>query len=489
MITAAPDFDTASDALRLGAYDYVSKPIQLDLLLHLTKTAMKHKELADEKERYRSNLEAIFKSVKDSIITVDKDMVVIEINEAAKSICSLSRSSIEKPLGSLQTHCEGRCIDALAETVKKKKPVEIYHLECRRVSHPQQVVTINTYPLINNHGAFTGAVLVVRDETHVAVLEKEMKERQRLHNIIGKSEKIQTIFSYIEDLADVQSTVLITGESGTGKELVAEALHYKGGRNHKSLVKVNCSALSDNLLESELFGHIKGSFTGAVNDRVGRFQLADGGTILLDEIGDMPPMIQVKLLRVLQEKTFERVGESTSVKVDVRVVACTNQDLREKIERGEFREDLYYRLNVVEIRVPPLRERREDIPFLVDHFIRKFSKSINKNVLGLSADVRKVFMNYSWPGNVRELEHALEHAFILCHHKTITINHLPPVFESLFVAKTNPYNNEGVDEKQAIVQALERAAGNKTMAARSLGISRRSIYRKINNYSINMKDW
>ncbi len=487
MITAAPDLDTVSDALRLGAYDYVSKPVQLDLLLHITKTAMKHKELADEKEKYRSNLEAIFKSVKDSIITVDKDMVVTEINEAAKSICHLTRNSIGKPFESLLMHCGGRCVDAFAETVKGKKPIEIYHLECRHESCPQQVVTVNTYPLINNQGTFTGAVLVAKDETHLADLEREMKERQRLHNIIGKSEKMQTIYSYIEDLADVQSTVLITGESGTGKELVAEALHYKGGRNHKSLVKVNCSALSDNLLESELFGHIKGSFTGAVKDRIGRFQMADGGTILLDEIGDMPPKIQVKLLRVLQEKTFERVGESTSIKVDVRVVACTNQNLREKIERGEFREDLYYRLNVVEICVPPLRERYDDIPYLIDHFVKKFNKSINKDILDLTVDVRKVFMDYSWPGNVRELEHALEHAFILCHQKTITMKHLPPVFESFFVTKVTPCNNVGVDEKRAIVQALEKAAGNKTMAARLLGISRRNIYRKIKYYNIEMR--
>ncbi len=488
MITAAPDFDTVSDALRLGAYDYVSKPIQLDLLLHITKTAIKHKALADEKEKYRSNLEAIFKSVKDSIITVDEDMVIIEINEAAKSICHLSRNSIKKPFESLLTHCGGRCMDALAETVKGKKPIEIYHLECRHESCPQQVVTVNSYPLINNQGTFTGAVLVVRDETHLAGLEREMKERQRLHNIIGKSEKMQTIYSYIEDLADVQSTVLITGESGTGKELIAEALHFKGGRNHKPMVKVNCSALSDNLLESELFGHIKGSFTGAVKDRIGRFQMADGGTILLDEIGDMPPKIQVKLLRVLQEKAFERVGESTSIKVDVRVVACTNQDLREKIEQGEFREDLYYRLNVVEIYVSPLRERTEDIPVLIDHFVKKFNESINKNISGISTDVQKVFMDYSWPGNVRELEHALEHAFILCHQKTITIKHLPHVFENFFVTKTNLYDNVGVDEKRAIVQALEKAAGNKTMAAKLLGISRRNIYRKITDYKIENKN-
>ncbi|NOR65655.1 MAG: response regulator [Candidatus Scalindua sp.] len=487
MITAAPDLDTASDALRLGAFDYVSKPVQLDSLMRIIKTAMKHKTLADEKEKYRSNLEAIFKSVKDSIITVDKDMIIIEINEAAKKICHLSRDSVGKPFKSLLTHCNGRCVDALEETVKGKAPIEIYHLECRHSFCPQQVVTVNTYPLINKAKVFTGAVLVVRDETHLADLEREMKERQRLHNIIGKSEKMQTIYSYIEDLADVQSTVLITGESGTGKELVADALHYKGGRNHKSLVKVNCSALSDNLLESELFGHIKGSFTGAVKNRVGRFKVADGGTILLDEIGDMPLRIQVKLLRVLQEKTFERVGESTSIKVDVRVVACTNQDLREKIAKGEFREDLYYRLNVVEICVPPLRERKEDIPSLIGYFVKKFNKKINKNILSISSDVQKVFMDYSWPGNVRELEHALEHAFILCHQKTITLKHLPPVFENFSTAKAHFFKNMGVDEKQVIVQALEKSAGNKTMAARLLGISRRNIYRKIKDYKIEMK--
>ena len=488
MITAAPDFDTASDALRLGAFDYVSKPVQLDALMHITKTALKHKVLTDEKEKYRSNLEAIFKSVKDSIITVDKDLFVIEINEAAKDICYLSRDSIGKSFKSLLTHCNGKCAHALEETVKGKNPVEIYHFECRHKSCPQQVVTATTYPLINNKGIFTGAVLVVRDETHLADLEREMKERQRLHNIIGKSEKMQTIYSYIEDLADVQSTVLITGESGTGKELVAEALHYKGERNHKPLVKVNCSALSDNLLESELFGHIKGSFTGALKDRIGRFKMADGGTILLDEIGDISPKIQVKLLRVLQETTFERVGESTPTKVNVRVVACTNQDLREKIELGEFREDLYYRLNVIEIKMPPLRDRKEDIPFLIDHFINKFNKKINRNIAGISTDVQKMFMNYSWPGNIRELEHALEHAFILCHQKTISLKHLPPAFEKFLVTREAHSNNMGVNEKQAISQALEKTAGNKTMAARLLGISRRSIYRKIKDYEIKMQN-
>ncbi len=488
MITAVPDFDTVSEALRFGAFDYISKPVQLDSLMHITQTAMKHKALIDEKEQYRSNLEAIFKSVKDSIITVDKDLFVIENNEAAKDICSLTRDAIGQSLKTLSLRCDGKCINVLEETVREKKPSETYHLECRHNLRPRQIVTVTTYPLINNFGVFTGVVMVARDETHLADLEREMKDRQRLHNIIGKSEKMQSIYSYIEDLADVQSTVLITGESGTGKELVADALHYKGPRSGMPLIKVNCSALSNNLLESELFGHVKGAFTGAVKDRVGRFQMADGGTILLDEIGDMSLRIQVKLLRVLQERTVERVGESSSIKVDVRIVASTNQDLREKIACGEFREDLFYRLNVVEIRIPPLRDRKEDIPALTNHFVKEFNKKLNQNILGISTDVQKMFMAYNWPGNIREMEHALEHAFILCHQKTISIEHLPPTFEAFFAGKIDFINNRGINEKQVVLQALEKAAWNKTMAAKLLGISRRNIYRKIKEHNIEVKN-
>jgi transcriptional regulator with PAS, ATPase and Fis domain len=274
------------------------------------------------------------------------------------------------------------------------------------------------------------------------------------------------------------------GESGTGKELVAEALHYNGNRSHKPFVKVNCSALSENLLESELFGHVKGAFTGAVQDRVGRFQKADGGTIFLDEIGDISPRTQLQLLRVLQEREFERVGDSTPIKVDVRVVAATNQNLKEKIRRGEFREDLYYRLKVVEISMPPLRERREDIPLLVEHFLEKFNKKLSRDIVSVSSDVQKIFMEYPWPGNIRELEHTMEHAFILCRQKTITVNHLPSVFKEFIGFKTFTLEDVKVDEPHAIVQALNKTAWNKAGAARLLGISRRTIYRKMKEYKI-----
>lgn len=487
MITGAPDIRTASDALRLGAFDYISKPVLQDALLRVTKVALQHKVLTDEKERYRSNLEAIFRSVKDAIITVDKDLLVVEINEATKYICSLSRDSIGKPLYSVPKHCDGKCFDALRDTVRTKQPVEIYNVECKHNSHPQQVVSIATYPLLDNKGMFSGAVLVVRDDTHLVDLERDMKERRKFCNIIGKSEKMQAVYSLIEDLAYVQTTVLITGESGTGKELVAEAIHYTGARSHKPMVKVNCSALSENLLESELFGHVKGSFTGAAQNRIGRFQKADGGTIFLDEIGDISPRIQLQLLRVLQEREFERVGDSDPIKVDVRVIAATNQNLREKVKRGEFREDLYYRLKVVELHLPQLRERLEDMPQLVNHFLKKFNKKLNKDITAISADVQKIFMNYSWPGNVRELEHTLEHAFILCHQNIITVDHLPLAFKDIIGVKLLPSKDTRADESRVILRALEQSAWNKAKAAKLLGMSRRTIYRKIKEYKIEMQ--
>ncbi len=488
MITGVPDVETASEALRLDAFDYISKPVLKDELLRVAKMALQHKALIDEKEKYRLNLEAIINSVKDAIITVDKELFVLEINEAAKDICSFSRDIIGKPLNSFPRVCNGQCLNALEETIKGKKPIEIYRIECMHKLRSQQTVAVTTYPLLNKKGAFSGVVLVVSDETHLADLERDMMERQQLHNIIGKSEKMQIIYSLIEDLADVQTTVLVTGGSGTGKELVAEALHYKGIRSNKPFVKVNCTALSDSLLESELFGHIKGAFTGAVKDRVGRFQKADGGTIFLDEIGDISPRMQLRLLRVLQEKEFERVGDSTPIKVDVRVIAATHQNLREKIRRGEFREDLYYRLKVVEINLPPLKERREDIPLLVNHFINKFNKKLHKDIDDVSSDVQKIFLDYSWPGNVRELEHTIEHAFVICHQNTIAMDHLPLTFKGFIETRIASLENTVADERQAIFNALEKTGWSRAKAARLLGMSRSTFYRKIEEYKIKMKE-
>lgn len=484
MITGYPNIDSASEALRSGAFDYIPKPIQKDTLFHAIDIALQHKEVINDREKYRSNLEAIFRSVKDAIVSVDQDLVILEVNEAAKNICGVTRDSIGKNFDVPSANCRKKCVELLTETIDKKQSVETNRLECQFKNRKEQVVTLTTSPLLNRHGVFSGAIMVIRDETRLTDLERELKERQQYHRIIGKSEEMQEIYSLIELLSDVETTVLISGESGTGKELVAEALHYKGSRSRNQMVKVNCSALSENLLESELFGHVRGSFTGAIKDKIGRFQVADGGTIFLDEIADISPKIQVELLRVLEEKEFERVGDSTTIKVDVRVVAASNQELSEKVRSGEFREDLYYRLNVMKIMLPPLRERREDIPLLVEYFLNKFNNKFNKDIKAVSSDVQKIFMDYSWPGNIRELEHSLEHAFILCRQPTITLEHLPPELKSLDVDQTFYHGDGKVDDPEVIRQALEKTAWNKTKAAALLGISRRSIYRKIKEFNI-----
>jgi two-component system response regulator HydG len=484
IITGAPDIDTASEALRLGAFDYISKPVDQETLLHIAKTASRHKLLVDEKEQYRSDLEAIFRSVKDAIITVDDGMRIVAVNEAVERICGIKRDARGKLLSAVQTECGKKCLQAVGEAIEKKTPSGVDRLECMRRSIAGQVVNISASPLLDHQRISRGAVMVVRDETRLASLERDLGERRKFHNIIGVSGKMQKIYTLIETLADLSTTVLVTGESGTGKELVADALHHRGARSDKSLVKVNCAALSESLLESELFGHVKGAFTGAVKDKVGRFQRADGGTIFLDEIGEISPTTQLRLLRVLQEMEFERVGDSTPIRADVRVVAATNKNLSEKVKKGEFREDLYYRLKVVEITLPPLRERLEDIPHLIEHFREKFNKKLNRKVVAVSDDAGKILTGYPWPGNVRELEHTLEHACILASTDTITVGDLPAHFRERHGIGAISGDMNEADEVAGIISALEKTAGNKVRAARLLGIDRKTLYRKIDRYNI-----
>jgi len=492
MITGEPNLATATDAVRLGAFDYLPKPVRKETLLRVTRHALNHKTLLDEKdeldaenEMYRHNLEAIFNSVKDAIITVDNKMRVLDVNEATKSICCLPLGEIiGQKFTEVLKQCNKPCYKVLSETLHTKEIIKDFRVECRRQDRPGQVVVLTTSPLTDRDNRFMGAVLVARDITRVTDLERELKERHKFHNMIGKSRRMQEIYRLLEDLADTETTVLITGKSGTGKELIARALHYEGIRAGKPLITINCSALAENLLESEVFGHVKGAFTGAVKDKTGRFQMADGGTIFLDEIGDISPRIQLKLLRFLQEKEFERVGDSTLIKVDVRVIAATNRDLKEKVRSGEFREDLYYRLKVVEIGLPPLRERSEDIPLLTRHFETLFNRRFKKTIDGMSNEVLSLFMRYPWPGNIRELEHAVEHAFVLCHGRTITVDHLPSEMKEYpGIEKSSP-EKRSVNESREIVRALNKTDWNKAKAARLLGISRPTIYQKIKEYKL-----
>lgn len=328
-----------------------------------------------------------------------------------------------------------------------------------------------------------------RLKTENRALHSQLRSRYKFDNIIGKSQALQEVLSVVEKVANTDSTVLITGESGSGKELIARALHYNSGRANRMMVTVNCGAIPEELLESELFGHVKGAFTNAVHHREGRFALADGGTIFLDEIGDMSPNLQVKLLRVLQERTFEPVGSSKTIKVDVRVIAATNQHLEELIEKKIFREDLYYRLNVLPIEAPPLRNRVDDIPLLVHHFIDLGNQERNTEIDGISEEAMKLLMNYAWPGNVRELKNLIERVMILRSEGEIGGEDLPAQFHRV-QERSHPaprVSDAGIEfnevvaqlETDLILQALEQTHWNKNRAAGLLGLNRTTLLEKI----------
>ncbi|MDP4208283.1 MAG: sigma 54-interacting transcriptional regulator [Bacteroidota bacterium] len=322
-------------------------------------------------------------------------------------------------------------------------------------------------------------------------LHSELKERIRPANIIGNSGKMHAVFDLIERVAPTNATVLIRGESGVGKESIADAIHYNSLRKNKPFIKVNCAALPDSLIESELFGHERGAFTGANVMRKGRFEAADGGTIFLDEIGDLPASTQVKLLRILQEREFERLGSTKPIKVDVRIVCATNRNLEECIEKGTFREDLYYRINVFPIYIPALRERLNDIPALADHFITKFNKNHNKTIKRISASAIDMLMVYHWPGNIRELENCMERACILSYDNVIRSSNLPPTLQTAISSKTKSSGTleAVVDkvEKQMILDTLIGTRGNLVKAAEILGITERMMGIRIKKYEIDPK--
>jgi PAS domain S-box-containing protein len=445
----------------------------------------KRKKAENEVLNQRRRLEAIFRSVDDAIITIDTQLNIIEANDAAEKICGISKSSLPALFScGDDAVCSRACIDIVKETLARRRAIRDYQVACSRQASPMQRASLSCAPLEDPGGDFLGAVLVVRDITRLTDLERELEQRSQFHRIVGKSHKMQKLYRLVEDVSDYEATVLIRGESGTGKELVARAIHDSGTRRFKPFVTVNCSALAEQLLESELFGHVKGSFTGAIRDHIGRFQVADGGTLLLDEIGEISPLIQLKLLRVLQEKEFERVGDSHPIRVDARVIACTHQDLKEKVRRGEFREDLYYRLNVLEIRIPPLRERLEDLPLLVEHFIRLFEKKFRMRIDGVGHDVMDAFMRYPWPGNIRELEHCIERAVILSRGGTIAAEHIPAEVRG----ESGPLNPAKTmtreEEEKRILEVLEQTDWNKAKSARLLGISRKTLYQKIRKYNL-----
>ena len=319
-------------------------------------------------------------------------------------------------------------------------------------------------------------------------LQREILKHATAEDIVGKSPQMLEVYKTLQRVAESRTSVLVLGESGTGKELVARKLHERSPRRAERFVPVNVSAIPEGLLESELFGHVRGAFTGSDRDKPGRFELARGGTLFLDEIGTMRPDLQVKLLRVLQSRQVSRVGGTAAIPIDVRVVAASNEDLRAKVERGEFREDLFYRLNVFTLHLPPLRERREDIPILVSSFIQRLQRITGKGINGLTPNAMKLFMEYPWPGNVRELKSALEYAFVIAESGMVDIGHLPPQFaQGGTPAADRRPTAEGSTEKTELIEALRRTNGNQTRAARLLGINRVTVWNRMRKYGVDLK--
>jgi len=436
----------------------------------------------------KANYEAIFDSMSDGLFIINNEHIITECNEPFSRITGFARNEVlnhnfkevfcKEPVCGIHITVE-RTIKT--GKVRKDEPIEIIRKDGTRVP-----AIFSTSILRNQEGKKAGIVVLLRDVALVSELHKRLKDRYHFHNLIGKNSRMQEIYRLIEDVAETDATVLIQGESGTGKELVANAIHYQSSRSNGPFVTVSCAALAESLLESELFGHVKGAYTGAYRDKKGRFESASKGTIFLDEIGEIGPAVQVKLLRVLQEKEIERVGEYKPIKVDTRLIAATNNDLKQLINLGKFREDLFYRLNVISIKLPPLRERKEDIPLLVDHFINKFNKQYNKKVRGISHEALNILMENDWRGNIRELENAIEHAFVKSHSPIITPEEIPhEVRIARCIHLENKEKKESLDY-QKLIKTLRETGWNQSRAARKLGVNRITIWRNIKKYRISI---
>jgi PAS domain S-box-containing protein len=430
--------------------------------------------------------EAILNSISEGVFSVDTEWRITSFNKAAERITGVSRAeAVSRPCRDVLRAdiCADAC--ALAYTLRTGLPVTNVAAHITNRAGQFVPVGISTALLRDSGGRLTGAVETFRDLTHVETLRRALDARYTQHDIVCKSPLLQDLLDLLPVIAASESTVLIEGESGTGKELVARAIHTLSPRRGRPLVTLNCAAIPEALIESELFGHRAGAFTGAVRDAPGRLRSAHGGTFFLDEIGEMSPALQSKLLRVLQERTFEPVGESAPITVDVRFLAATHHDLARDVARGAFREDLLFRLNVVHVKLPPLRERREDIPLLVDHFLAHLTATRGKDVVALSTDASAALMGYEFPGNVRELQNAIEHAFVLCTGSVIELRHLPDTLQ-----RASPLGTLGLGarvvhfEAQLIREALRRHGFNRAAAARELGIHRATLFKKIRQHQI-----
>ncbi len=433
----------------------------------------------------RQNMESIFNAVADGIIAFDLQLRVSNLNEAAQAMIGYSREeAVGESCHDLLPPASDR--ESFGALLANRREVDEHHAAVKDRHGRSLHLLLTTRVLRDDMDEVKGLVAILRDVTELEALRGELQQRESFYDLIGKDHRMQEIYRLVQDLSDSDATVLILGASGTGKELIASAIHRSSLRRRGPFVKVNCSALSESLLESELFGHVKGAFTGALRDKVGRFEEADSGTLFLDEIGDLSLAVQVKLLRVLQEREIERVGSNDPRKVDVRIIAATHRNLLEGIAEGRFREDLYYRLNVMSVELPALRERIEDIPALTDHFIAKYNARTGRGIQGIERAALTLLMDYEWPGNVRELENAIEHAFIKCRGSLLQPDCLPTLLQqdrevcAPHMQSTTP----PADERHYIKQVLDECRWNRTIAAERLGMHRTTLWRKIKEWNL-----
>jgi PAS domain S-box-containing protein len=449
-------------------------------------------------------LKEIINTMNDGVVLISPDGVILMVNRALEEITGYGR---EELMGRLCTvfNCD---VCQLCRSGGKGNWCELFDLgEARRKPCILQRkdgsyvhVLKNASLLRDAEGKVLGAVETVTDISEIDRREEQIQQLSRLldenasfHGMLGRSPGMQRVFEIIRKVAQSEAPVIIFGETGTGKELVAHAVHSLGKRRDGPYVQLNCAALNESLLESELFGHVKGAFTGAYSHREGRFEAATTGDIFLDEIGDVPLSIQVKLLRTLETKQIERVGDHRPIKVDVRIITATNRNLEQLVSEGKFREDFFFRINVIPIHLPPLRERTEDLPMLTEHFIRRLRAGSGKDISGLTPDAMNLFMGYHWPGNVRELRSVLEYAFVIAENGMIQPEHLPAQITrsasgrklpELFSAHPAPMP----DEKAALIDALTKCRGNQSRAARMLGVNRMTVWHRIKKYGVDLRE-
>lgn len=453
----------------------------------------------------------IFDSIDQGVVTMDSNFVITSFNAAAERIVGVAR---EDAIGRRCHHvfrasiCETGC--AMRQTLETGQPLRNVRIDVLNAEMEAVPICVSTAVLRDRDGEMIGGVELFRDVTELESLRQQLSERQSFEEIIGASPAMQELFQLLPDVAASDVPVLIEGPSGSGKELIARALHRRSSRSDGPFVRINCGALPDTLLESELFGYVKGAFTDARKEKPGRFVQADGGTLLLDEIGDVSPAFQVKLLRVLQEGELEPLGSTRTIKVDVRVLSATNRELKQLVAEGTFREDLYYRLCVLPLLVPPLRDRREDIPLLTNHFVEQLVARTGKPIRGLDAEAMQALVDYDFPGNIRELQNILERAFVLCHSELITRAELPA--EVLAVRPLLPHCEEAEKEvegrlkpsehrllrggrrpelpdslspaAQRLVEVLDANDWNRSRAAEQLGMARTTLWRRMREYGL-----